>query len=201
MNGKLLTISDIQNVGNSYISILARYKKEKSKNLIVYNDPVENKIIQLYDIDFANLYKQLVFNFNIGFTIGAIVGIVRERTPADEWHSDTIERSMYDKNSMHQGILRIINKEDGIPVFIASTQTIGNIAPALAYLQKGNPVEIRKALNKYNLVQKNIMAKILEGKPSQNLEKLVATYSAGEGFKSESRLSSISRALEKLTPP
>ncbi len=135
MSNKLLTISDIRNIKNSYISILARFKNDISKHVIVYNDHVDEKIIQLFDNDFANLYKQLILDFELGFTIGAIVGIARERTPADKWHSDTIERSMQDKNSMHQGILRIINKEDGIPVYIQSTQTIGNIAPALAYHQ------------------------------------------------------------------
>ena len=197
MSNKLLTISDIRNIKNSYISILARFKNDISKHVIVYNDHIDEKLIQLYDNDFANLYTQLILDFELGFTIGAIVGIARERTPADKWHSDTIERSMQDKNSMHQGILRIINKEDGIPVYIPSTQTIGNIAPALAYHQRGNPIEIRKALNKYNFVQKQIMAKILEGKPSEPIGWSTRMYSAGEGFKSENRLISINRALEK----
>lgn len=199
MDNKLLKISDINKIENSYIAILAKFKNEISKYGIIYNDPVEKKVIQLFNNRFAELYRQLILDFNFGFTIGAIVGLARERTPADKWHSDTLERSIQDKNSLHQGILRIINKEDGIPVFITSIQSVGNIAPALGYLHRGNPVEIRKALNKYNLVQANIIAKILEGKPSNDSDSLVTSYSAGEGYKSANRQNSINRVLENLT--
>lgn len=199
MDKTLLKISDITNIENSYIAILAKFNNDISKYGIIYNDPVEKKRIQLFNSTFATLYKQLVANFHFGFTIGAIVGLARERTPADQWQSDTIERSLHDKNSIHQGILRIITKEDGIPVFINSTRSVGNIAPALAYLHKGNPVEIRKALNKYNLVQANMMAKILEGKPACTNENLIASYSAGEGYKSAHRHKTISKVLDNLT--
>ena len=199
MENTLLKISDITNIENSYIAILAKFNNDISKYGIIYNDPIEKKRIQLFNSTFAALYKQLIANFHFGFTIGAIVGLARERTPADHWQSDTIERSLHDKNSLHQGILRIITKEDGIPVFINSTRSVGNIAPALAYLQKGNPVEIRKALNKYNLVQANMMAKILEGKPDSINGNLIASYSAGEGYKSASRHKTISSVLDNLT--
>ena len=198
MKNTPVTISIIKNIENSYISILAMHRNDKEKHTIVYWDPVEGKIIKLFDSDFGNLYHELVFNFNIGYTVGAIVGLARDRTPKDEWHSDTIERSYFDKNSIHQGILRIINKEDGIPVFVISTKIVGNIGPALAYYQKGNPVEIRKNLNKYNLVQRSIVAKILEGKPPINK---FASYCAGDGYKAANRQHSINMALENLISP
>lgn len=206
MDDKLLKISSISKIENSYITILAKYKNDISKYGIVYTDPVENKLIQLFNDKFAFLYKNLVSDFTLGLTVGAIVGLARERTPADQWYSDTIERSYEDKNSMHQGILRIINKEDGIPVFIKSTQVIGNIAPALAYFFRGNPVEVRQALTRYNLIQKTIMAKILEGKPPiqyeppMNYGRLAASYCPGDGYKATNRQSAISAALNNLTP-
>ena len=185
--------------GNSYITILAKLKNETNGYGIVFHDPIQNKIIQLLDKNFAFLYKQIVSDFALGFATGSIVGLARERTPADQWHSDTIERNVHDKNSLHQGILRIVDKEDGIPVYINSIKIVGNISPALAYSLKGNPTEIQTILNKYKLIQKHIMGKISEGKPEVNPEALLRTYCAGEGFKSESRLHSINRALSNLT--
>ena len=158
-----------------------------------------NKIIKIFNSAFASLYKDITSNFKLGFSIGAIVGLLRERTPEDKWRSDTIERSSYDKNSIYEGILRIINKEDGIPVFINSSQTIGNVAPALAYLHSSrNSVQIHKTLNVYNFVQKNIIEKILKGKPQQDDDNIIGSYCAGDGFKSENRKRSISGAMDKI---
>jgi hypothetical protein len=141
----------------------------------------------------------LVSNFHAGFTTGAIVGLARERIPSDAWrHSDTIERSLEDKNSIHQGILRIINEEDGIPVFMNSTQVIGNIAPALAYLHRGTPLEIQQALDRCNFIQKSIVAKILEGKPRPPQDVLVNASLVGDGLKSDNRAQSLLRALNAL---
>jgi len=162
----LIKILDISSIDNSYMPFLVRLKSDINRYAIVYHDHTINKLIQLYDSYFSNIYKQLAFDFNAGVTIGAIVGLAKERTPDEKWHSDTIARSDFDKNSIHQGILRIIKQEDGIPVFIAQTKIVGNIAPALAYCLKGNHVDICNALNKHNFVQKNIVAKILEGKPT-----------------------------------
>jgi len=75
------------------------------------------------------------------------------------------------------------------------------VSPALAYLYRGNPVEIKKNLDRYKLIQKNILLKILEGKPSGPHPSPGATYCAGEGFKAESRYNAISRRLEGLTLP
>jgi len=199
MNTNPVKINDIVNIYNSYITILAKLKNEANGYGIVFHDPIQNKIIQLLDKNFAFLYKQIVSDFALGFATGSIVGLARERTPADQWHSDTIERNVHDKNSLHQGILRIVDKEDGIPVYINSIKIVGNISPALAYSLKGNPTEIQTILNKYKLIQKHIMEKISEGKPEVNPEALLRTYCAGEGFKSESRLHSINRALSNLT--
>lgn len=201
MNPKLLKISDLVEVDNSLITILAKYRSDSSRFGIIYRDPESLKLIQLFSSEFALAYKRLVANFEAGLATGAIVGMARTRTPADKWFSDTIERSMQDKNSIHQGILRIINQEDGIPVFIQSTSTVGNISPALAYLRRGNPVEIRKNLDRYKLIQKNILLKILEGKPLGPHPALDATCCASEGFMAESRNTVISRRLEGLTLP
>jgi|GEM_PF-1637099 len=201
MDTKLLKISDLVEINNSLITILAKYRSDSSKFGIIYRDPESLKLIQLFSNEFALAFKKLVADFEVGLTTGAIVGMARTRTPADKWFSDTIERSMHDKNSIHQGILRIINQEDGIPVFIQSTSTVGNVSPALAYLYRGNPVEIKKNLDRYKLIQKNILLKILEGKPSGPHPSPGATYCAGEGFKAESRYNAISRRLEGLTLP
>ena len=166
MNYKLLTIADITNIYNSYLPLLVRSKNDINRYAIVYYDHTINKLLQLHDSYFSNLYRQLVLDINVGTTIGAIVGFAKERTPEDKWNSDTIERNIIDKNSIHQGILRIINQEDGIPVFITKARMVGNIAPALAYYLKGNHLDTCNALNKHNFVQKNIVAKILAGKPT-----------------------------------
>jgi len=121
MDTKLLKISDLVEINNSLITILAKYRSDSSKFGIIYRDPESLKLIQLFSNEFALAFKKLVADFEVGLTTGAIVGMARTRTPADKWFSDTIERSMHDKNSIHQGILRIINQEDGIPVFIQST--------------------------------------------------------------------------------
>mgnify|MGYP000872174955 FL=1 len=199
MNSNLVKINDIVNIYNSYITMFVRLKNEANGYGIVFHDPTQNKIIQLLDKNFAFLFRQIVSDFTIGSTTGSIVGLARERTPADKWHSDTIERSAHDKNSLHQGILRIVDKEDGIPVYINSIKIVGNISPALAYCLRGSSTEIQAILSRYSLIQKHIMEKVSEGKPEINPESLISTYCAGEGFKSESRLSSISRALNDLS--
>lgn len=201
MNSKLLKISDLVEINNSLITVLAKYRSDSSRFGIIYRDPESLKLVQLFSNEFALAFKRLVTNFEVGLTTGAIVGMARTRTPADKWLSDTIERSMHDKNSIHQGILRIINQEDGIPVFIQSTSTVGNVSPALAYLHRGNPVEIKKNLDRYKLIQKNILMKILEGKPLGPHSRLDAAYCSGEGFKAENRHDVITRRLEGLTLP
>lgn len=194
-----MKISDIVNIENSFITLLARYKGRADAHLIVYKDPVKNMPIQLFSDEFAYMFKMLVSDFRIGFATGAIVGLARERTPADIWRSDTIERSMQDKNSMYQGILRIVTEEDGIPVFVQATSTVGNIAPALGYLHRGNPLAIHKALERYNLIQKSIVARILEGKPEYvHQDTLIAAPSVGDGFKAENRLNSIRKKMDSL---
>jgi hypothetical protein len=198
MGPRELKIADILKVENSFITLLARHKSDVNKYGIVYRYPGEEKSVQLFSPEFAFLYKRLVSDFQVGFTTGAIVGLARERTPADVWRSDTIERSIKDKNSIYRGILRIIDEEDGIPVFMHSTCTIGNIAPALAYFQRGNPLEIQRALDRYNVIQKSIVAKILAGKPRKPKEVLVAADLVGDGLKSDSRARAISRALDAL---
>jgi len=199
MNANLIKLDDIVNVYNSYITIFVRLKNEANGYGIVFHDPIQNKIIQLLDKNFAFLFRQIVSDFSIGSTTGSIVGLARERTPADQWHSDTIERNAHDKNSLHQGILRIVNQEDGIPVYINSIKIIGNISPALAYSLKGNPTEIQAILNRYSLIQKRIAEKIAAGKPDRSPESLTRSYCAGDGFKSESRLNSLNRALNDLS--
>jgi hypothetical protein len=132
-------------------------------------------------------------------TTGAIVGLARERTPADFWHSDTLERNLTDKNSLHQGIRRIIEQEDGIPVFINSINIIGNISPALAYCLKGNPTEIQRILNKYHRIQKQIINEITKGRPMPSERPVVSVYSTGEGYKTENRLHALRTRLDSLT--
>lgn len=194
-----IKIRDIVKVDNSFITLLARFKSDLNQYGIVYKHPGDKKPIRLFSPEFAWLYKTLVSDFHVGFTTGAIVGLARERTPADVWRSDTIERNLGDKNSLYRGILRIINEEDGLPVFINSTRTIGNIAPALAYLHRGNPLEIQQALDRYNFIQKSIVAKIQEGKPQPADNRLITADLIGDGLKSANRANSISRALDALT--
>jgi len=197
-----IKIADILKIDNSFVTLLARFKNEFNNNKygIVYMHPGDKKPIQLFTPEFAYMYKTLVSNFHVGFTTGAIVGLARERTPADAWRSDTLVRSLRDKNSIYQGILRIINEEDGIPVFMRSTSVVGNIAPALGYLHRGNPLEIQKALDRYNFIQKSIVDKIEEGKPRQTKKDiLIGADLVGDGLKSDNRARSISRALDSLT--
>lgn len=194
-----IKIADILKIENSFITLLARFKSDLNKLGIVYLHPGDKKPMQLFSPEFAALYTTLVSDFHVGFTTGAIVGLARESTPADAWKSDTIERNFQDKNSLHQGILRIINEEDGIPVFMHRTCAIGNIAPALGYLFRGNHQEVQKALDRYNCIQKSIVAKILEGKPSQPSDLLINASMVGDGLKSDRRASAISKALDSLT--
>lgn len=195
-----IKIPDIIRIENSFTTLLVQAKADPSKYGIVYMYPGGHKFVQLFNSEFAFGYKKLISDFRIGFTTGAIVGLARARTPADAWQSDTIERSLKDKNSIHQGILRIIKEEDGIPVFIKSTSIIGNIAPALGYLNGGNPLEIKQALERYNYIQKSIVSKIEEGKPRQHKNVLITAHNAaGDGFKSDSRADAISRALDSMT--
>jgi len=84
MENTHLAISDIKNIENSYISILAMHKNDKEKHTIVYWDTAEKKIIKLFDSDFGRLYHDLVFDFAIGYTVGAIVGLARERKGVPE---------------------------------------------------------------------------------------------------------------------
>ena len=199
MEPHTITIADILRIDNSFITLLARFKNDLNKYGIIYMHPGGKKPIQLFNPEFAFLYKNLVSDFQVGFTTGAIVGLARERTPADVWRSDTIERSLQDKNSIYRGILRIIDEEDGIPVFMQSTRAIGNIAPALAYFHRGNPLEIQKVLDQYNVIQKSIVAKIQEGKPRQPKDVVIAADLVGDCLKSDNRANSIRRALDALT--
>lgn len=199
MNPDLVKIRDIVNIHNSYITLFARLKQTSGGYGIVFRDPVEKRVIQLFDSVFAGIFKEIVTDFTLGMTTGAIVGLARERTPADLWHSDTIERNLADKNSLHQGIRRIIEQEDGIPVFIKSINIIGNISPALAYCLKGNPTEIQQILHRYHLIQKHIINEITKGKPVPDKRQAVTVYSAGEGYKSENRLHALRARLDALT--
>jgi len=199
MKLKKIQILDLANLENSLITILARYKKDRNRFGIFYRDPESAKLIQLFSNEFSQAFKALVSDLGAGRATGTIVGRARTRTPADVWHSDTIERSRDDKNSIYRGIARIITKEDGIPVFIGSTAIIGNIAPAMGYFLRGNPTKIRSSLNKHNLIQKTILWKIQEGKPQDSLDHLTSYYCAGEGFKSDNRLNAICRRMDKLT--
>jgi len=199
MNPKKIQISDLANLENSLITILARYKNERNRFGIVYRDPESAQLIQLFSDAFALAFKALVADQSVGRVTGAIVGKARTRTPADHWNSDTIERSIHDKNSIYRGITRIISKEDGIPVFIGSTSTVGNLSPALGYFLRGNPIKIRRHLDQHNLIQKNILWKIEEGRPLDSLDHLATCYCAGEGFKSDNRLDTIRRRMDKLT--
>lgn len=199
MKPKKIQITDLANLDNSLITILARFKNDPNRFGIFYRDSESTKLIQLLSDEFAQAFKALVSDQGAGRATGAIVGKARARISTDLWNSDTIERSTHDKNSIYRGIVRIIDKEDGIPVFIRSTSTIGNIAPALGYFLKGNPTKIRTHLAKHILVQKNILWKIEEGKPQDRLDHLSACYCAGEGFKSDNRLDTIRRRMDKLT--
>jgi hypothetical protein len=195
-----IKISDILNIENSLITLLAQSRVDANRYGIVYMHPSDRKPLLLFSHDFAGQYKSLVSDFHIGFTTGAIVGRARERIPSDAWRqSDTIERNLQDKNSIHQGILRIINEEDGIPVFMNSTQAIGNIAPALAYFQRGTPLEIQQVLDRCNDIQKSIVARILAGKPTPPQEAPVTASLVGDGLKSDNRAQSLQRALNSLT--
>jgi hypothetical protein len=191
-------ISDIQKIENSLITLLVQDRKDANKYGIVYINPSDKKPVQLFSSEFASRFKALVTNFHEGFATGAIVGIARERTPADAWHSDTIERSIIDKNSIYRGILRIINEDDGLPVFIKSTSTVGNIMPALEYLHKGNPLEVKKALDHYSFIQKSIVSRITAGKPQIPQESLFIGDQVGDGVKSEMRAKAFNKALESL---
>ena len=197
----LVKINDILNIYNSYITLLAQLKKNSGNFGIVFHDPKEKRIVQLFDSSFAQVFREIVTDFPLGMTTGSIVGLARERTPADIWHSDTIERNIADKNSLHQGIRRIVEKEDGIPVYVNSIKIIGNISPALAYALRGNPTEIRQLLQQYNRIQKSILNEIGKGKPEQRIASARKSYSAGEGYKSENRLLSIQARLDALVPP
>lgn len=199
MNAVLVKIEDILNIYNSYIALFAQLKKGSGTFGIVFHDPVEKRIVQLFDHQFATLFREIVTDFSLGMTTGSIVGLARERTPADIWHSDTLERNLQDKNSLHQGIRRIVEQEDGIPVFVNSIHIIGNIAPALAYCLKGNQLKIHHILQKYALIQRHILREISKGKPPPVHEDLSRSYSAGEGYKSENRLRSIQACLDAMT--
>nr|WP_321468433.1 hypothetical protein [uncultured Desulfobulbus sp.] len=199
MNPGLVKINDIVNIYNSYITLLAQLKRDTGNFGIVFHDPQEKRIVQLFDSSFAQVFREIVTDFNVGMTTGSIVGLARERTPADIWFSDTIERTFNDKNSLHQGIRRIVEQEDGIPVFVNSVKVIGNISPALAYALKGNPIEIQQLLQKYNRIQKLILNEIGKGKPLLNQATAIKSYSAGEGYKSENRLHTIRSRLDALT--
>ena len=199
MTQGLVKIDDILNIYNSYITLFAQSKKDSGNYGIVFHDPVEKRIVQLFDHQFAILFREIITDFPLGMTTGSIVGLARERTPADQWHSDTLERNQQDKNSLHQGIRRIVEQEDGIPVFVNSIQVIGNIAPALAYCLKGNPTRIQNVLHKYAVIQRHILHEISKGKPQPTDNELIRSYSAGEGYKSENRLRSIQARLDALT--
>lgn len=199
MNPSLVKINDILNIYNSYITLFAQLKKNTENYGFVFHDPAENRIIQLFDSAFAQAFREIVADFTLGMATGSIVGLARKRTPADLWHSDTIERNHSDKNSLHQGIRRIIEQEDGIPVYINSIKIIGNISPALAYAVKGNPREIQELLRQCNRIQKHIIREIDKGKPRQSSPALLKTYSAGEGYKAENRLNTIRARLDALT--
>lgn len=199
MNKKFLKINDIVNVYNSYITLLAQLKKNSGKYGIVFHDPAEQRIVQLFDSAFAQVFREIITNFSVGMTTGSIVGLARERTPADIWHSDTIERNINDKNSLHQGIRRIVEQEDGIPVYVNSIKIIGNISPALAYSLKGSPTEIQQLLQQYNRIQKHILSEISKDKPQQQQAIAHKSYSAGEGYKSENRLHTIRTRLDAMT--
>ena len=197
-----MKIRDILSIDNSYTTLLGRVRGCKQRYAIVYKPPGEEKLVQLVSSAFAFHFHDLVSNFQIGFATGAIVGLVRERNPADGWQSDTIERGVQDKNSIYRGILRIIDEEDGIPIFMQSTKSIGNIAPALAYLHRGNPLEIQKVLNRFNTIQKSIVAKIQEGKPQQTCNDTQIGFGlVGDCLKADKRARAINRALEKLNIP
>ncbi|MDD2463781.1 MAG: hypothetical protein PHI97_07255 [Desulfobulbus sp.] len=199
MKQNLVKINDIINIYNSYITLLAQFKRDSGSYGIVFHDPSKNRIVQLFDSTFAQVFRETITNFPLGMTTGSIVGLARERTPADIWHSDTIERNISDKNSLHQGIRRIVEKEDGIPVYINSIKVIGNISPALAYALKGNPTEIHQLLQKYNQIQRHILKEISKGKPQQHATTTLKSYSAGEGYKSENRLHTLRARLGALT--
>lgn len=199
MNQGPVKINDILNIHNSYTTLFAQLKQDPGAYGIVYHDPVEKRILQLFDSAFAQVFREIVTDFTVGMTTGSIVGLARERTPADLWHSDTLERSFADKNSLHQGIRRIIEQEDGIPVYVNSIKIIGNISPALAYCLKGNPTEIQRLLQKYHTIQKHIMKEIGKGRPQHAPATAVKSYSAGEGYKSENRLHTIRARLDALT--
>ncbi len=204
-----MKIRDLQKVDNSFIPVLVKSKNEDGGCGVVYFNPKTIKVVQLLSGDFARQFSGLTSEFLIGFTTGAIVGNARESTPEDQWNSGTIERSPWDKNSLYQGIIRIV-EEEGIPVFLPDTRSIGNRSPVFAYLSHGNPIKIDLALEKYNTVQKHIISRILEGKPSpQPAEQPVVSPAApqnqliaskcGDGFKSANRLRSIGAKLDALT--
>ncbi|WP_310599211.1 hypothetical protein [Desulfobulbus sp.] len=194
MESTKIRIADILQLDNSFITLFARLGKDLNRYGIVYMHPGDTRAVQLFSSEFAFHYKMLASDFRAGFTAGAIVGLARERTPADKWSSDTLERSMQDKNSIYRGILRIIVEEDGIPVFMNSTSIIGNVAPALAYFHRGNPVKIHQALNRYNNIQKSIVSQISAGKP-------LAPDLRSESRKTINRVKSINRAFDALRLP
>ena len=198
MTQGLVKIDDILNIYNSYITLFAQSKKDSGNYGIVFHDPVEKRIVQLFDHQFALLFREIITDFPLGMTTGSIVGLARERTPADHWHSDTLERNQQDKNSLHQGIRRIVEQEDGIPVFVNSIQVIGNIAPALAYCLRGTSIQIQGILHKYSAIQRHILHEISKGKPLPPHNELIRSYSAGEGYKSENRIRSIQARLDAL---
>jgi len=199
MNPNLVKIGDIVNIYNSYITLLAKLDKGSDNFAIVFHDPTQKRIIQLFDSRFSLIFREIVSDFSLGMTTGSIVGLARKRTPEDIWYSDTIERNYSDKNSLHQGIRRIIEKEDGLPVFVNSVKIIGNIAPALSYTLKGTPTEIQQILHKHNRIQKYIINEISKGKPQFNQAERNALHSIGDGYKSDNRLNSIRSRLDALT--
>ncbi|MDR2551017.1 MAG: hypothetical protein LBD10_12545 [Desulfobulbus sp.] len=194
MESTKIRIADILQLDNSFITLFARLGKNSNRYGIVYMPPGSTRPMQLFSSEFAFHYKNLASDFQAGFTAGAIVGLARERTPADKWRSDTLERSMQDKNSIYRGILRIIVEEDGIPVFMNSTSIIGNIAPALAYFHRGNPVKIQQSLDRYNDIQKSIVAQITAGRP-------LAPELRSESRKTINRVRSINKAFDTLRLP
>lgn len=191
-----IKIRDILTIESSCITLLARFRGDEHRYGIVYMPPGTTKPVQVFPSTFASLFHTLVSDFEIGFTTGAIVGLARERNPADAWRSDTIERSIQDKNSIYRGILRIVNEEDGIPVFMQATKAIGNIAPALAYFHRGNSLEIQQTLDRYNGIQKSIVSKVQERKPRMTgNDTLIGSRLGNDGFKLDNRASAINRAL------
>ncbi|MGD9948067.1 MAG: hypothetical protein AB7U29_06250 [Desulfobulbus sp.] len=75
MNPSLVKINDIVNIYNSYITLLAQLKKNSGIYGIIFHDPAEKRIVQLFDSDFAQVFWQIVADFAVGMTTGSIVGL------------------------------------------------------------------------------------------------------------------------------